>query len=44
MLISVEGKDKNQQEPGQGRCSSVVTLFFAEILLMKIFRCAEALS
>jgi len=38
MPISVEGTDKNQQDPGQEIFSSFVTLFFVEILLMKTFR------
>ena len=38
------GTGKNQQDPGHERYSSFVTLFFAEILLMKIFRCAGSFS
>jgi len=45
MLISVEAGVKNRLELGQeyGGCSSVVTLFFANILT-KTDRCAGTLS
>jgi len=43
MLISFEGTGKNQLEPGQVKCSSVVTLFFAKKSLAKNERCAAAL-